>query len=525
MLMTSPKFIAFDKPDPKRERMMFWRSLAAIGLLGACFALASLVKLAAAYFFVVAALAVVSFWAFPRFSVCFLLASVFFQYFWIGVFFTQFDSFSTIRCITLGNAVVIYTIFLSSVVYLLMHWRELPVSARNLLWTAAAFTVVILAFFIVGWVRSSLGSAFYYLKSYSGIMLFLVIGCAYGIRLDAREILGIAAGFGVIMATYGYLEFLFPYQTYSFVHMTEWLSYKHAGYMGREDLVFTTIQDAVDYFTVSFLNLSGAFKLDLAMIRPAGPMFHFISFAYAMAFCFIAALVGNRLWTAIYMFLMLVLIASKGAMILALFAILAFILLKLSDRQHQLYACVLVALGCYIVLVLFYGYHTNDYHFLGIQAGIKGFIGNPIGQGLGIGGNASSEISTIKRSGIEFSNAKGLVAESALVVLLYQTGILGFLLLTLVWKQMVSATLSLAGARDGFSLGAKNFIICVVLSTLYANSIFQEEVFSPHALGVWLVITGAILSEKSTKKENARLRFAKPNFISRETCFGLQRGN
>jgi len=63
---------------------------------------------------------------------------------------------------------------------------------------------------------------------------------------------------------------------------------------------------------------------------------------------------------------------------------------------------------------------------LGLFAGLRDFLGNPLGQGLGIGGNLSSTSTNLDWDRAQGAGAAAVPVESAVGVMLYQMGIGSF---------------------------------------------------------------------------------------------------
>ena len=96
-------------------------------------------------------------------------------------------------------------------------------------------------------------------------------------------------------------------------------------------------------------------------------------------------------------------------------------------------------LWIFVVLLVVYasagivtGIQTADYHVIGFIGGLKGFLANPIGRGIGVGGNLSIDMATR----LDWSRSQSLghtdvAVESAVGVLLYQMGVFGAVVLAL----------------------------------------------------------------------------------------------
>ena len=133
-----------------------------------------------------------------------------------------------------------------------------------------------------------------------------------------------------------------------------------------------------------------------------------------------------------------------------------------------------------------YGSTHGDYHVLGMIAGVKGFLHNPFGQGLGLGGNLSSTTVNVNWEHAQRVGATSVPMESAIGVMLYQMGIgrlvfFGFL-----------AALAVAAYRLLVKTGDLDFLFSfVAVVALSANAVLQEEAFySPLALGLCMLLTG-----------------------------------
>jgi hypothetical protein len=151
-----------------------------------------------------------------------------------------------------------------------------------------------------------------------------------------------------------------------------------------------------------------------------------------------------------------------------------------------LYAALLVA---YIAVAIPTGIRAGDYHVIGFMGGLKGFLKDPIGHGIGVGGNLSVNMTAIDWSRFQQQGETDVAVESAVGVLLYQMGVAGALLLALqFWIARKAWTFyAQSGSRifGAVSLG---------LLSILANGFFQEEaLFAPLALGIVLALTGLLL--------------------------------
>jgi hypothetical protein len=153
---------------------------------------------------------------------------------------------------------------------------------------------------------------------------------------------------------------------------------------------------------------------------------------------------------------------------------------------------VLVAATIWIGAAIAFGIRSGDFHVLGFFAGLKEFAGDPLGQGLGIGGNISSGAARIDWDMSQAEGAANIPVESAVGVMLYQMGVgavvfFGFL----VALAVACYRLLMRTGNNDFLAG---FVLLVVIS---ANAVLQEEAFySPLVLGFALILVGVALGSE-----------------------------
>jgi hypothetical protein len=116
-------------------------------------------------------------------------------------------------------------------------------------------------------------------------------------------------------------------------------------------------------------------------------------------------------------------------------------------------------------------------------------MSNPIGRGIGVGGNLSMEMSTIDWSKSQHLGHTDVAVESSVGVLLYQMGI--FAVVVFVALAWIAVRLWRVYLVNGERLyAAASFSVLTVL----ANGVFQEEaIFAPLAHGIVLAFAGLLL--------------------------------
>jgi hypothetical protein len=146
-------------------------------------------------------------------------------------------------------------------------------------------------------------------------------------------------------------------------------------------------------------------------------------------------------------------------------------------------------LAVYVLAGVAVGIHTQDYHVIGFIGGLRGFLSNPIGRGIGVGGNLSLDMTTIDWSKSQQLGHTDIAVESSVGVLLYQMGLFAVVVfIALAW---IAMRLWKHYVRSGERLYATTAFAVLAVT---ANGVFQEEaMFAPLALGIVLAIAGLLL--------------------------------
>jgi hypothetical protein len=265
---------------------------------------------------------------------------------------------------------------------------------------------------------------------------------------------------------------------------------KETGFVfrGLEDVMTTT------FFNTPFFN-----DILPSVFRIGGPNFHSISYAYALSIISAWLLFRGRWLLPIAALPLLLVIGSKGATFMLLVALCVRLFHSPSRTGLTLSGVVALAL-VWTTAAIAYGATHGDYHVLGLAAGMRDFMANPLGQGLGLGGNLSSTSINLSWSTAQAEGAASIPVESAVGVMLYQMGIgslvfFGFL-----------AALAVATRRQLIETGDLNFLFGFVgIVTISANAVLQEEAFySPLALSFCLLLVGVSLGTRWREMAAAR---------------------
>ena len=362
-------------------------------------------------------------------------------------------------------------------------------------WLLASFGLLVLVSFylVLGAINGEPKDAIVYFRNTISAVACFHIGLVAA-SLNRVNLIRPLLWIGALAICYGYFELIFNFSFLSLfngdiyiernmrnqIDTGAWervLSETGFVFRGLEDLMMT-----------SFFNTPLLADIFPKVFRIGGPNFHAIAYAYALSVISIFLLFGGRWILPLVALPLLVIIGSKGAMVLLVLAIAVKIGLQIMPARPVLILLV-GASALWIASAIALGIRSGDYHVLGFFAGLRDFPANPIGRGLGLGGNLSSTSETIDWSAAQATGSTIVPMESAIGVMLYQMGV-GALL-------FVGFLIALAEkCRRIFErTGDQSFLFGTVgIVVLTANAILQEEAFfSPLALAFCLILVGVLL--------------------------------
>ena len=294
------------------------------------------------------------------------------------------------------------------------------------------------------------------------------------------------------LVAYCYVELFFQEPLLKLVHGDAYLRLSYQQWhdsgvwvkqMQDTGRVFRSELDALE---IEFLNTPFLADLGIQFTRLQGPNFQSVSCAYAIGFfsLIFAARGGGRLYW-LFSLPLLFIIGSKGALAMVLFSMTGFAASRVFGGRWLFWPYV-AALAAYTVAGIMIGMQAGDFHLIGFLAGIDEFLRNPLGHGLGVGGNLSVNHALIDWSRSQQLGHTDVPVESAVGVLLSDMGLAGAALLACIgWIGWRAWTLHLQ-VRDAL-LGVAALALMIVLF----NGVFQESaLFSPLALGMIMALTG-----------------------------------
>jgi hypothetical protein len=352
--------------------------------------------------------------------------------------------------------------------------------------------VLIGLYFVLG-VLSHAESAVTYLRNIAAPFLLFQICLitAYRSPIEFTKPLVIVAG---LATGYGFLELFAQEQLLRLVNGDVYVSlrvrqeYESGVWLRQLQETGYVMRSYLDSLTIDFLNTPLLPDTNIKLYRLLGPNFHSISFAYALAI--LAMILGGtgRWWWPLLVLPPLLVIGSKGALI-ALFLVMTFLVLVASLGVLRNITWYLATITAYAIAAIVIGLRAGDYHVIGFIGGLRGFLANPLGRGIGAGGNLSLSVATYDWSRSQQLGHTDLALESAVGVLFYQMGIAGLIALgVLLWIAFILwRQFRLTG--DRMALVAALGMLAVMV-----NGMFQEEaLFAPLAMGLMCTFAGVVL--------------------------------
>lgn len=363
---------------------------------------------------------------------------------------------------------------------------------RMMGWGMLTLATVML-YFVIGFVHNGLGASIYLRNIVLPLFLFqlsLLTAATYKVRITP-----LLVTIGVLLIVCGYIEFAFRdfwlsiTNGHTFWHLDE-IKATNSGVWEAEMRTTGRVPvDLKDRFSSDFLNTPLLEDFGLSQIlRIFGPNMSPISFGYGIGFFVLFLFSVGRPLLAIAALPLLVLCSVKGALILTIFVCLVWASTRLLGAVATLVLGLLGLIG-YAIVAIYIGLQIGDYHVIGFMGGWHGFLEQPFGRGLGVGGNLSEGYFSIDWSAAQQAGTMDGAVESAIGVLLYQMGIAALVPLGFYFAMALKAW-RLYASSGILTQGLASFGVMVVL----VNGIFQEEaLFAPPALGLLLCLTGLVI--------------------------------
>jgi hypothetical protein len=419
-----------------------------------------------------------------------LISSYLFQNLFVSLVspaISDMDQFNSIRA---------YNFILTAVIWIVVAWTFWTARAsfdrrfRAFMDITTVALISIGVYFVLGLAANPSGALIYLRNIVAPFLLLQIFAVvAYRHRVSTVSALVAIASFTLL---YGYFEFIAHDSLMYMVNgdtylywrtrdeQSKWLMELHE--MGR------VMRSYLDALAIDFLNTPLLRDLGLSTYRILGPNFHFISFAYVLAFFSVVLAALGRWWYALLAVPLMLVIGSKGALIFTVLVTSALVALPYLRGNAPLWSCMAVLAG-YAIAGIITGIRMQDYHVIGFVGGVLGLMSNPIGRGIGVGGNLAVDATTIDWARSQQLGHVDPVVESAIGVMFYQMGVFAIIpLAILIWLAFKLWALYRRSHDRLFATGA------FAILTVMVNGIFQEEaLFSPLALGLVVALAGLLL--------------------------------
>lgn len=431
-------------------------------------------------------------WRLPQISIVTILFALLFQNFVVSLvagFVTGDDDFDIIRGY---NFVILSVTWLVVVATYLAGWRRRNQAIDPFIMVSVAVFAVVGVYFLIGFALYGMTAIIYLRNIVTPFLLFHVCMLTFvqrPVRLSpAMTVLsGLLAICGAFEFLYrrAWLDFTNGYVYWERAMGPNYATMAYDKALKKTGLVSTGLLDS---FTIDLFNSPLLADSGIEIMRLLGPNMHAISYAYALCFFAIFALYRGRIAMSLLLVALLFLANAKGPIILFLLVGASWAMFKIFGARFAL-ACHCLALLAYAALGIALGLSIGDYHVIGLMGGLHEFLGNPVGRGIGAGGNLSSEFVTINWEDAQAVGRTPFAVESAVGVLLYQTGVFaGAIIGAYFW---IAWRVQLIARATGNSLHAA---ASFGLMTIVATGLFQEEAyFAPLALGLFMALAGMII--------------------------------
>ena len=389
------------------------------------------------------------------------------------------------------------TNFVSLVIMAMIAWSRVTAPAwrslRPLLIVVVVAVIAATIYWGVGAMKEGVTSATIYFRDDTalvfGVLVGLDVGRIYGYRTVA---LGFLVSVALSLAL-GYVEVVAPEAYYNATNAVAFNAIKTLNDPKYD--AFYSAQDIIFHNEVILFNLSGSSDTGfggVTQIRFMGTIMHPISYAYVVA---AAALVAFSVGFGGWLFLIVPLLmasAVKGAMLLFICTMCLWCIWSGTRSNKTLAIAGIALMALYVGFGITFGQDNGDYHVIGFLGGVHSFMADPLGHGIGVGGNLSQNASAgfnwqkFQASGASFA------LESAVGVLLFQMGVASAAIFAVFIMLLKMAPFDMP--PYGKRIPHRHSLILLGLATVAVNGVFQEEAYAPTAAGLFTLLAAIIIA-------------------------------
>lgn len=400
------------------------------------------------------------------------------------------STFDTMRAL---NFIIIMTAFGCCAVSTILQPQHYPTELHRYLkalWLVFALVVIYLA---LGLAVGNGRDAIIYLRNLCTPLacLYVSLVCSYRFRLSLLPTVVVMM---LLIVLYGYCELFFTTSFLSlfngdrYIYLRMYDELLAGNFQKQLEQTGFVLRGIEDYMTVPLFNITGADNDVIRIFRLSGPNFHPISYGYALSLLGIWCASQGILWLPLLALPVMFFVGAKGALVLFFL----FLLMQVASRivrPNLLLVPFAALLAIYVLGTTALGIRSQDFHVLGLMSGLREFVGNPLGHGLGSGGVVSAQGQAVDWQQAQATGATSVPVESTVGVLLYQMGLAALAVFAGVLTLGRRCWLLFLRIRSGLFLFG--FVSTWVIT---ANAFFQEEAyFAPLSLGLCLLLVGATL--------------------------------
>ena len=368
------------------------------------------------------------------------------------------------------------------------RWRHLD---NGLLLAVKIALLAAVVYAVYGMSRSGLISAAVYFRESTSLILMVPIGLDVG-RIWSFKTVG--AGFVVSAAlsiAISLVEIAAPAPYYDVINAPTYMNLKYtriepATGPGADANYFESGKQLAAENRSVFFNVTDS-SSKLASFRFMGTIIHAISYGYILAGVTVVAFaigMGQWLWITLPL---LVMIGVKGAALTVFMTLDLWLVWCLTRNARFLLISGTVVLICYLGFGIYAGVYHGDYHVIGFIGGLHGLLSDPIGHGLGVGGNFSPQAeqylqwSKMQHTGVDFA------VESAVGDLIYQMGVASAAVFAVIVLLLKNAGLRLRGP-------SRQDLVFFALAVTAVNGVFQEEAYTAYACGLFSMLCAVVVA-------------------------------
>ncbi len=347
---------------------------------------------------------------------------------------------------------------------------------------------IALAYTALGAVTAGPTAAVVGFRNATAILFAIIIGLDIGDRWGYRTIATCFLVSGALGIFLSLVEISDPAWYLSLVHAADFGNLKN--YQSVKAHLFAA-ENVIDNMTSLPFNtglLTEVFSG--TTYRFGGPNMHSISYGYVLAVSGLISLSLGWFALAVPFGALVFMIGVKGAAILSVTTGLLYQVWRVTANLRLLLLCGFAVAAVYTSYGVATGLAAGDFHVLGLIGGVNGFLENPLGHGIGMGGNLSfGTLPETKWQEFQHRGAANVGLESAVGVLIYQIGVGCAAMIAAIIAMLRSSSLGVAGREPRLT-----DLLFIGMCMGLVNGVFQEEAYSPYAVGLLALFCGVLVA-------------------------------